>query len=109
MDAEMIEEFGLSSEDEYKWCIGFSTCHSGDSLTKWPKEKVWQETERLKEQILAMDFYERKSDLNLKQLLEQRNDLLQALEDLISYLGEDWESDPQVMEAKQAIQKATQP
>ena len=48
--------------DEMKdgWIFGFDTMHLGDTLEKWPKEKVEEETKCLKEAIeslLVCDMY----------------------------------------------------
>lgn len=51
VDNEMANDWGLDKGDEGSWCVGFDTCHYGDSLQKWPKEMVEQETEQLKEQL----------------------------------------------------------
>lgn len=52
VDAKMVEDWELDKEDEGKWCVGFATSHYDDNLSKWSKEKVQEETERLKEQLL---------------------------------------------------------
>ena len=54
VDAEMVEAWGLDKDDEGKWCVGFDTAHYGDSLAKWTKEKVEEETQSLKEQLLSL-------------------------------------------------------
>lgn len=41
-------------EGDY-WVIGFDTAHFGDTLEKWPREKVLEETERLLKQIIEED------------------------------------------------------
>lgn len=33
------------------WLIGFDTCHGGDSLENWPKERAIEETTKLQKQI----------------------------------------------------------
>jgi hypothetical protein len=53
VDAEMIEMFELEKEDEGKWCVGFDTCHFSDKLSEWSKEKVQEEAERLRDQLLS--------------------------------------------------------
>lgn len=53
VDAEMVEKWELDKEDEGKWCVGFDTAHYSDNLSKWSKEKVQEEAERLKEQLLS--------------------------------------------------------
>jgi hypothetical protein len=52
VDAKMVEDWELDEEDEGKWCVGFDTSHYGDNLFKWSKEKVQEETEKLKKQLL---------------------------------------------------------
>lgn len=46
---------GLTFADEIDgyWVIGFDTCHYGDTLEKWPKKAVWEETQRLLRQAVA--------------------------------------------------------
>jgi len=39
-------------EEKICWVIGFDTNHSGDTLEKWPREAVLEETERLLQQCL---------------------------------------------------------
>lgn len=51
VDAEMVEMWKLDKEDEGKWCVGFDTMHYADNLSKWTKEKVQEEAEKLKEQL----------------------------------------------------------
>jgi hypothetical protein len=50
-----IDKHGLSPHHLGMWCIGFDTCHGGDSLDKWPKSKVIEETYNLYKQ--AFDAY----------------------------------------------------
>lgn len=52
VDLEIIETFGLDIEDEGKWCVGFDTAHYNDNLLNWSKERVEEETQYLKEQLL---------------------------------------------------------
>lgn len=52
VDSGMIESWGLDTEDEGKWCVGFDTAHFGDTLSKWSKERVQTEADLLKEQLL---------------------------------------------------------
>jgi len=52
VDAKMVEYLELDKEDEGKWCVGFDTSHYGDNLSEWSKEKVQEETEKLKNQLL---------------------------------------------------------
>lgn len=54
VDEHMVEQWKLDTEDIGSWCIGFDTAHYKDTLLKWPKEKVIEETERLKKQ--TMDY-----------------------------------------------------
>ena len=37
-----------------KWRVGFDTGHYGDTLKRWPQEKVLEETTRLFKQIVNM-------------------------------------------------------
>lgn len=50
---KMIDKWQLDKKDKYKWCVGFDTIHNNDNLLTWPKEKVLEETERLKTQLMA--------------------------------------------------------
>ena len=52
VDNEMVEDWGLDKEDFGKWCVGFDTAHFLDKLINWSKEKVQQEVERLKDQLM---------------------------------------------------------
>jgi hypothetical protein len=45
-----LKRLGLEPEDEGMWMIGFDTCHLGDTLSKWTKERVQKEAERLYQQ-----------------------------------------------------------
>ncbi len=51
VDKEMVDEWGLNGDDVGKWCVGFDTCHTGDTLEKWPKESVQEEANKLKQQL----------------------------------------------------------
>jgi hypothetical protein len=44
----IIKRKGINDDD---WVIGFDTCHYDDTLENWPKEKVKEETKKLKKQI----------------------------------------------------------
>lgn len=56
--------FAESTEDEWHhlpegtpkdhWVVGFNTAHYGDTIEKWPKERVEAETRRLVEQLETM-------------------------------------------------------
>lgn len=41
----------ILEEDEGGWVIGFDTAHVGDDLSRWPKEMVQQEVDRLIRQL----------------------------------------------------------
>jgi hypothetical protein len=56
LDSEMIESWKLDKEDEGKWCVGFDTAHYGDNLSKWTKEKVQEEAEKLKKQLINYKY-----------------------------------------------------
>ena len=43
----------LPEGSEGGWVVGFDTFHFGDSLSKWPKSAVIEETENLKKQLLS--------------------------------------------------------
>jgi hypothetical protein len=57
VDEELIETWGvkhglpLSKEDIGSWMVGWDTAHFGDTLKKWPKEAVQEETNRLMNQL----------------------------------------------------------
>ena len=42
----------LTADDVGKWMVGFDTCHFDDTIQKWPKERVIEHTEELKNQLL---------------------------------------------------------
>jgi hypothetical protein len=44
----------FTEEDAGGWVVGFDTAHYMDTLAKWPKERVQEETDRLREQLEAM-------------------------------------------------------
>lgn len=48
------KDFGILPEDKGGWIVGFDTCHYGDTAEKWTKEKVQAETDRLAEQLKAI-------------------------------------------------------
>lgn len=41
----------LTDKDKGGWIVGFDATHLGDNLTNWPREKVIEETEKLKQQL----------------------------------------------------------
>ena len=53
VDEEMMSHWGLDSEDEGSWCVGFDTVHWRDTLESWPKERVLKEAEKLRDQLLS--------------------------------------------------------
>jgi hypothetical protein len=53
--AQIVKDWELDPEDEGKWCVGFDTAHYRDDILTWPKERVKQETERLKDQLMNYD------------------------------------------------------
>lgn len=55
VDDEMIEKWEIDAEDKGKWCVGFDTAHYNDNLSKWPKEAVQAETDRLMEQLVSYE------------------------------------------------------
>lgn len=44
----------LVQEDIGTWMVGFDTAHYDDTLAKWPKEAVEEETKRLRKQIVTL-------------------------------------------------------
>lgn len=56
VDFDLIKDWELDQEDEGKWCVGFDTAHYGDNILKWPKERVEEETEKLKQQLLFYSY-----------------------------------------------------
>mgnify|MGYP000924493825 CR=1 FL=1 len=48
---ENWEEVTQEERDNDCWIIGFDTIHLGDTLEKWPKEKVQEEADYLLEQV----------------------------------------------------------
>ncbi len=50
----MAKVWNLDKEDVGAFCIGFDTAHYQDTLNLWPKEKVEEETENLKQQLIKL-------------------------------------------------------
>ena len=48
------EDFEHTQKFKGSWAIGFDTCHLGDSLEEWPKERVQEETDRLRFRMLEI-------------------------------------------------------
>lgn len=46
---------GLTKDDIGGWLVGFDTCHYNDTMERWPKEAVKAETDRLAEQLTALN------------------------------------------------------
>ena len=46
------EKWNLESTDIGAWCVGFDTCHYGDTSERWTKEAVQKETESLRDQLM---------------------------------------------------------
>jgi len=44
----------FSEERDGVWRVGFDTAHFGDTLSRWPKERVENETINLKNQLIAL-------------------------------------------------------
>lgn len=44
----------ITPEDVGSWVVGFDTAHYRDSLERWPMEAVFEETQRLREQLEAI-------------------------------------------------------
>lgn len=42
------------ANDDGEWMVGFDTCHSGDTIDKWPESAVLKETELLRDQLVAL-------------------------------------------------------
>jgi len=51
VNLEWEETKNLKPDD---WIVGFDTAHYGDSLETWPKERVIEETEHLRNQLIAL-------------------------------------------------------
>ena len=55
VDEDMINHIlwgkDLEDGDLGSWIIGFDTCHSGDTLKKWPQVKVEKEVIKLLKQV----------------------------------------------------------
>ena len=52
MSYTWLKTMGFEKEYHGMWCVGFDTAHYGDSLNKWPQEKVEEETENLRLQLI---------------------------------------------------------
>lgn len=50
--ADDLEWDEIPKGSEGNWVVGFDTAHSWDTLEKWSKEKVMEEAEKLKVQLL---------------------------------------------------------
>lgn len=48
---ECVDYFNIEPEDIEGWLIGFDTAHSNDTIEDWSKERVEEETNKLKEQL----------------------------------------------------------
>lgn len=44
----------ITNEDIGAWVVGFDTAHYMDDLASWPQEAVFEETQRLREQLEAI-------------------------------------------------------
>ena len=53
VDDKIIDLWKLNKEDMGMWCVGFDTAHSGDNLSKWPKEAVQAEADNLLQQLVS--------------------------------------------------------
>lgn len=52
---ELIEDNSVFSDDDKDgWVFGFDTWHYRDNIDEWPEEKVQEETDRLKQQLIDM-------------------------------------------------------
>lgn len=51
VDEDTVSNWGLPPDSLWAWCVGFDTCHYGDNVSKWPKEAVQAEADRLMEQL----------------------------------------------------------
>ena len=72
---KIIDDGNVDSLKDY-WVYGFDTAHHMDSISRWPKEAVWIETEDLYEQFIDIpgwDYIEQ---------LHQRKDKLEKLDNL---------------------------
>lgn len=49
-----IKGFALPESYLGFWMVGFDTAHSGDTLEKWPKERVQKEAESLLKQLTKL-------------------------------------------------------
>lgn len=53
----MASTWNIPEDTIGMWCFGFDTAHYGDSLAKWPKEKVEEETARLLQQFIDLEHW----------------------------------------------------
>ena len=45
----------IQEENQGDWIIGFDTCHGGDTLEYWTKERIQEELDNLVEQIYNLE------------------------------------------------------
>jgi len=50
--SDLFKSDDLPNDIEGHWVVGFDTSHSWDTLKMWSRERVIEETERLKSQLL---------------------------------------------------------
>jgi hypothetical protein len=51
VDKKLAKAMHLDQEDIGSWCVGFDTCHCGDTMEIWTERAVVAETCRLKLQL----------------------------------------------------------
>ena len=50
-----IERWSVPDDCKGHWIVGFDTCHYGDTLSRWPKEAVEREAQKLAEQLESIE------------------------------------------------------
>lgn len=53
VNIEMCVNWDLNPDLLGSWCVGFDTCHCDDTLEYWTEDRVMEETQRLKKQLLT--------------------------------------------------------
>jgi hypothetical protein len=69
----------ISQDDLDSLCLGFDTCHYGDNIFNWTKERVQEQTNILKSQLLQHEAILIKSK-KMEQLTDYQTQRIEALE-----------------------------
>jgi len=64
----MVEVYKLDKEDIGTWCVGFDTTYNNDTLREWTKERVQEETNKLRDKLIALGTSSKVSEKSRKSL-----------------------------------------